>query len=77
MFTFKKKGVIHRICYDRVGPSNSDKCLFNLQIKGKGWRVVAKGDSVNYPYVIELLKENDFSTHEEARNILIETSNLH
>ena len=71
MHTFKKNDIIHRTYYDFVGTKRNGKCVFNLQIKGKGWRQVARGNMIDYDVVIYLLKKNDFTTHEEARELLI------
>ena len=71
MHTFKKNDLIHRTCYDFMGYKRNGKCVFKLQIKGKGWHEVAKGNMIDYDAVIYLLKNNDFTTHEEAREILI------
>ena len=73
MHTFNKNNITHRTCYDFVrGSSRSGKCVFKLQIKGKGWKQVAKGNVVHYSNVIRILKNNDFETHEEAKKLLYE-----
>ena len=71
MHTFKKNELIHRTCYDFTSNKRNGKCDFSLQIKGKGWKKVASGNMIDYSAVIHLLKNNDFTTHEEARSILI------
>jgi len=76
MHTFKKNNTIHRTCYDFIGQKRNGKCIFSLQIKGKGWRQIARGNMVDYKAVIHLLKTNDFTTHEEARSILIKENFL-
>ena len=70
MYTFKKTNITHRTCYDFVGRKMNGKCVFNLQIKGKGWRQVARGNVVHYNNVIHILKNNDFESHEEAEELL-------
>ncbi len=67
--TFKKNGIIHRTCYNFTKPYGG-KCTFELQIKGKGWKTVAKGNYIHYDKVIHLLKTKDFNTHEEASEML-------
>ncbi len=77
MHTFKKNDLIHRTFYEFKGRKRNGKCDFMLQIKGKGWRKVASGNMVDYSAVIHLLKVNDFKTHEEARELLIQENFLH
>lgn len=71
MKTFIKNDIVHRTYYDFIGMKRNGKCVFNLQIKGRGWKQIARGRMYDYEAVIYLLKTNDFKTHEEARDILI------
>ncbi len=76
MYRFKKNGIKHCLYYE-LQRGKQTRCHFYLQITGKGHKQVCNGEVLDYKAVGQILKEGDFKTHKQARDLLIKEKFLH
>jgi len=76
MYRFKKNGIKHCLYYE-LQRGKQTRCHFYLQIAGKGHKQVCNGEVLDYQAVGYILKNNDFKTHKQARELLIQEKFLH